>query len=232
MSLSYSVVIPAFNAAATIRAAIDSVLAQSVPPRAIIVVDDGSTDDTAALAAGTSGPVIVIRQENKGPGAATTAGLRQVSTPFFAGLDADDLWLPSKIAAQASVFGRDPGVSGVFTRARLFHDGAPLDPNGGGAARSLWGRTTLLYRTAAARAIGDVVDPPGRMGEMIDWLARGRDLGHRHVMLEEVLALRRVRPGSLSYGRDPERTRGYLFVVRAAMERRRRGIEAPAPTDS
>jgi glycosyltransferase involved in cell wall biosynthesis len=91
------------------------------------VVDDGSTDGTAGLVAGLAGPITVIRQENRGPGAATTAGLRRVATPFVATLDSDDLWLPEKTARQAACFDNNPGLSGVFALARLFADGATLD---------------------------------------------------------------------------------------------------------
>ena len=113
-------------------------------------------------------------------------------------------------------------VAGVFTLARMFPDGAPPDPQGTGAVRRLWTRTTLVFRTEMARAVGDFVDLPGRLGEVIDWLARSRDLGHRHVMVEEVLAMRRIRPGSLSHGRDAERSRGYLVAIHETLERRKR----------
>ena len=220
MTFAYSVVIPAFNAAETIDQAVKSILGQTIPPEEIIVVDDGSTDATAALVAGMGRPVTVVRQKNSGPGAATTAGFSRVTTPFVATLDADDIWLPSKIARQAAVFEQDPGVAGVFTLARLFADGETPDPDGSGAVRRLWTRSTLLFRTDAAREIGDLIDLPGRLGEVIDWLARSRDLGHRHVMLEEILAMRRIRPGSLSFGVDAERSKGYLAAVRRAIERR------------
>ncbi len=160
------------------------------------MVDDGSTDSTAAAVAGMGNEITVISQDNRGPGAATTAGFRRVATSFVATLDADDLWLPHKIERQAALFRSDPGVAGVFSLARLFADGAVPDPNGEGAIRRLWTRTTLLFRTEAARAVGDFVDLPGQLGEVIDWLARSRDLGQRHALVEEILALRRIRPGS------------------------------------
>ena len=56
---------------------------------------------------------------------------------------------------------------------------------------------------------------------MIDWLARSRDLGQRHTLVEEILALRRIRPGSLSYRLDAERSLGYLAAARAALQRKR-----------
>ena len=235
MTLAYSVVIPAYNAEGTIGQAIGSILGQTIPPRQVIVVDDGSSDATAAVAASLAGPITVLSQGNRGPGAATTAGLSRVETPFVATLDADDLWLPHKIARQAACFAADPGLAGVFTLARLFIDGEPAVAVGNGAVRRLWTRTTLLFRREAAREVGDFIDLPGNLGEVIDWLARSRDLGQRHAMVEEVLALRRIRPGSLSYGRDIGRSRGYLAAIHAALERKKRmavGIAAaPLPDD-
>ena len=214
-------VIPAYNAAPTIGETIASIMAQTVPAHEILVVDDGSTDGTASVASQINGPIVVISQENSGPGAATTAGFNRVATPLVATLDADDLWLPTKIARQLARLDDDPGLSGVFTLARLFADGTDPDPGGDGAVRRLWTRTTLLFRTAAAREIGDLVDLPGQLGELIDWLARSRELGHRHVMIEEILAMRRIRAGSLSSKLDADRSRGYLFAVHKAIERRK-----------
>src|SRR4029079_9424796 len=152
MTFSYSVVIPAYNAAATIGQSVQSILEQTIRPQEIIVVDDGSTDNIAAAIAGMRAEITLIRQDNRGPGAATTAGFRHVGTPFVATLDADDLWLPRKIEIQASLFESEPGIAGVCSLARLFADGAAPDPNGQGAIRRLWTRTTLLFSTEAARA--------------------------------------------------------------------------------
>src|SRR5690606_31761302 len=108
MVMDYSVVIPVFNGADTIGAAIASVLAQDPPPKTVIVVDDGSTDDTAAVVAALAGPITLLRQENTGPGGATTHGLSIVDTPLIATLDADDLWLPGKIAVQMDHLRENP----------------------------------------------------------------------------------------------------------------------------
>jgi len=226
---SYSVVMPAYNAASTIAEAIASVMTQSVAPRVIHVIDDGSDDATAEIAAAMGAPVKVLRKENGGPGSATTAGLRLVETDFVATLDADDLWLPGKMQRQIEILAADPGLSGIFALARLFHDGERPDPDGASPDKRLWTRTTMVYRMDHARAIGDMADFPGYIGEFIDWISRGRDLGHRVEIVEEVLAMRRVRPGSLSYRADAERQKGYLHAVRNAIARKQgsRGPENP-----
>lgn len=221
MTAPYSVVIPAFNAERTIGEAIASVTGQTAPPETIFVVDDGSTDATASAAAAGGPLVTVIRKDNGGPGSATTAGLRAATSEFVATLDSDDLWLPGKMERQLAVLSADPGLSGAFSLARLFRDGEPANEHGPGAVRRLWTRTTMVYRTADARIIGDMTDFPGYIGEFIDWVSRGRDLGQRVTMVEDVLAMRRIRPGSLSYGAEEERRKGYLHAVRNALARRR-----------
>lgn len=217
---NYSVVIPAFNAAATIAETLRSVVAQSVKPDTIIVVDDGSTDDTVAVISAMNLPVRMLRQENAGPGSATTKGIASLSAPFIATLDADDLWLPTKIEEQFAQFRRSPGTSGVFTHMRNFRDDRPdaaeIAPTPG------WSRSTMMIRREVVDAVGPIVDPPGGRGEMIDWIARVREAGFILDMLGAALALRRIRPGSLSYGRDANRDRGYLEVARLAMQRRAR----------
>ncbi len=229
---AYSVVIPAYNAAPTIAEAIASIMAQTVAAQEIIVVDDGSTDATASVVSGLEGPITLVRKPNGGPGSATTAGFDRVTTPLVATLDADDLWLSGKMARQIGELHADPGLTGVFTLARLFPDGEAPDPGGPGAVRRLWTRSTLLFRTEAARAVGDFIDLPGNLGEVIDWLARSRDLGHRHLMVEEILAMRRVRAGSLSSNLSTDRSRGYLFAVHQAIERRKAlaAAQATGPT--
>lgn len=213
----YTVIIPAFNAAATLGEAIASIRAQTDTAARIIVVDDGSTDRTAALARAAGIDVLV--QERQGPGAACNRAIGEVRTPFLAFLDADDLWLPDKIEHQVAAFEREPALDGVFGRVRLFLHGQAVDPDG--PERDGWGRTTLLIRTARARAIGPMYDPPaGGRGDMVDWIARGRELGLRFAMQPVVVALRRIIAGSFSYGRD-DRDAGYLEVVRRAIRRKR-----------
>ncbi len=113
-----SVVIPAYNAADYIAATIQSVLAQSVRPREVIVVDDGSTDATREIAA--TFPVTLIAQSNRGCSVARNTGTEAASGEFIAYLDADDLWHPHKLARQLAAhraFGR-PAFS--FTDYRWF----------------------------------------------------------------------------------------------------------------
>src|SRR6188474_1008516 len=101
-----SVVIPVFNRPAAVRRAIDSVLAQTVQDFEIIVVDDGSTDGTAAAVTAIQDPRITLvkHDQRRGGSAARNSGIRASIAPYVAFLDSDDEWLPSKLERQLEVF--------------------------------------------------------------------------------------------------------------------------------
>ncbi|HZP88611.1 MAG TPA: glycosyltransferase family A protein [Burkholderiales bacterium] len=112
---SVTVVIPAFNAAWCVGRAIESVLAQSFREVEVLVVDDGSTDDTAHTAGAYGPPVRVIRKRNGGMSSARNAGIREARARYIAFLDADDRWLPGKLARQVKLLEENPDI--VFCAA-------------------------------------------------------------------------------------------------------------------
>ena len=85
----------------------------------------------------------------------------------------------------------------------------------------MWGRSTMLIKTEDAKLIGDIIDFPGNLGDMIDWIKRGQELGLIFHMLPDVLVKRRIRIDSLSDGRRAEKDRGYIFAVKRALDRMR-----------
>src|SRR3954447_14425882 len=97
MAHGVSVVIPAFNAERFVGEAVQSVMAQTLLPVDIVVVDDGSTDRTAELAAAVDPTVQVVRTPNRGVAAARNTGARRARGSVIAFLDADDVWLPTKL---------------------------------------------------------------------------------------------------------------------------------------
>lgn len=108
-----SVIIPAYNCAPYLPSAINSVLAQSHGDLEIIVVDDGSTDDTGAALRPWDGRVRCIRQNNQGVAAARNTGLRHASGEYVAFLDADDAWYSEKLAIQLSILTARPDLLAV-----------------------------------------------------------------------------------------------------------------------
>lgn len=108
MSARISVIIPVYNGAAMVAQAIDSALGQSLPPLEVIVVDDGSTDGTAAVLAAYGRRIRHLRIAHAGVSAARNAGLNASRGNLLAFLDADDIWHPHKLAQQAATLGTWP----------------------------------------------------------------------------------------------------------------------------
>src|ERR1700721_4618512 len=137
--MKISVVIPAYNAAAFLPRSIASVRAQTLQPVEVIVVDDGSTDDTKAVAAGLGGRVIT--RTNSGPSAAKNTGIRMASGDWIALLDADDRWSPEKLERQANRASRETIL--IYTGIRVFDDhrihgfGPPVGAGAAGKRRPL-----------------------------------------------------------------------------------------------
>ncbi|GMV97251.1 MAG: glycosyltransferase family 2 protein [Phycisphaerae bacterium] len=111
MTLDISVIIPAYNAARWLGRALDSVVAQTLRPREVIVVDDGSTDETAAVAARYAPVVTCIRQTNGHVSAARNRGAAEATGEWLAFLDADDEWFPDKLERQAAILRRHPDLA-------------------------------------------------------------------------------------------------------------------------
>lgn len=105
-----SVVIPAYNYGRYIAEAIDSALAQTLPPLEVIVVDDGSTDGTAEVLARYGDRIRVVRQKNQGVAAARNRGISVARGATIAFLDADDIWKPRKLELQMARFDADPSL--------------------------------------------------------------------------------------------------------------------------
>ena len=112
--MDISVVIPCYNRRHSIGAAVESALCQSLPPSEIIVVDDGSEDDSAAVAASFGSTVRVIRTANHGASAARNRGIAESSGDWIAFLDSDDVWHPEKLSIQRGALLAFPQAALVF----------------------------------------------------------------------------------------------------------------------
>jgi len=125
MGASVSVVVPAYNAEQWIGETLSSILAQTMLPVQVIVIDDGSTDSTADVVRSFGTRVQYAYQENAGAGAARNLGLRLAIGEYIAFLDADDLWLPEKIEKQLLLFEKQPDLMWAYSDSYIFPDGRP-----------------------------------------------------------------------------------------------------------
>jgi glycosyltransferase involved in cell wall biosynthesis len=100
MNQAVSIIIPCYNAGSFLRETLDSTLQQTVPAAEVILIDDGSTDDSAAIAESYGPPIRVIRQANQGESVARNAGLAAARSEYIVFLDADDVLAPGLLEAQ------------------------------------------------------------------------------------------------------------------------------------
>lgn len=115
-----SVIIPTYNYGRFIGEAVESALSQTLRPAEVIVVDDGSTDDTEEVVRGFGDAVRYIKQENAGVSAARNRGVAESSGQYIAFLDADDIWEPEKLEKQMAKFADDPKIGLVHCGMREF----------------------------------------------------------------------------------------------------------------
>jgi glycosyltransferase involved in cell wall biosynthesis len=243
-----STIIPVFNRAVLLREAVASVLAQTWRPIEVVVVDDGSTDDTPQvvdqLARDHAGVVTGIHQQNAGPGLARQRGMEAVSGEFIQYLDSDDLLLPGKFESQVKALRDAPGAGAAygFTRFRNADGTAEATPwKGSGDLHDAMFPSMLTGRwwdTGCALFRRDVCERAGRWSDLRlqeDWEydCRIAALGTRLVRCDEfVCEVRdhdgpRIGPGSAGDARRlAERARSHEMILASA---RRAGIASDLP---
>jgi glycosyltransferase involved in cell wall biosynthesis len=123
-----SVIIPTYNRAWVIKEAIDSVLAQDYTEFELIVVDDGSTDQTSDVLDTFGNVIKVFSQKNKGVSAARNRGIAEASGNFIAFLDSDDLWHPQKLSSQIDFFNQTPDALICQTEEVWIRNGLRVNP--------------------------------------------------------------------------------------------------------
>lgn len=220
-----STIIPVYNRGAMLREAVASVLAQTHRPIEILIVDDGSTDDTPEtaeeLAQAHPGIVRLLRQANAGPGMARETGRQAARGEFLQHLDSDDLLLPLKFERQVAALRARPdaGVAYCFTRYyRIGEQSEPTPWKGSGVTVEAmfpsflkdrwWDTPTPLYRRAVCDAAGPWTDL--RLEEDWEYDCRIASLGTKLVHCKEFLVEVRDHGGArLCKGSayDPVRTR-------------------------
>jgi glycosyltransferase involved in cell wall biosynthesis len=204
-----SVIIPTFNRGRFVGAAVDSVLLQGVDDVEIIVVDDGSTDDTRDVLKAYSGKINYIYQENRGVSAARNRGVRESRGNLLAFLDSDDIWAPGKLKKQLDTVHSDDilsfqGVDWFVDREedrellrqreavrwpRCDNDGYVVDPVLDVATGRYLHLGTMLCRKSTFLEVG-MFDEDLSMGEDEDWFSRASLKMRFHYMGEPLLKRR------------------------------------------
>ena len=217
-----SVVIPAYNASRFLHDAIASVRAQAGFLPEILVVDDGSADDTATVAASLGSDIRILAQANQGPAVARNAGVAAARGELIAFLDADDMWPAGRLQLLDTRLAADPALLMVIGRTQLVVD-APLSDGRRYATSGMpWHApvfgSTLIRREAFA-AVGPI-DPALQPAEDMDWFIRARECDLPTAVVQETSLLYRLHGSSLTSGADPIR-RNMLLALKRSLDRRR-----------
>ncbi|MGA2736241.1 MAG: glycosyltransferase [Bryobacteraceae bacterium] len=207
-----SVVVPSYNAAAYLPYAIDSVLAQTSPNWEIVIVDDGSIDDTRVVVdsyrSKLQNRLQYVYQPNQGVSAARNSGIRAARGEFIALLDADDVWLPQRLQRSIEALDADPAVGLVHARvARIDTRGSvtgqlKVEPKylSGSIARHIYTRhahvicTTVMFRKSCLETAGWFDEAMQTTEDRDLWFRIA--LRYKIAYIDEVLAYYRISPTS------------------------------------
>jgi len=208
-----SIIIPAFNQARFLGAAIESALRQTFSDLEVVVVDDGSTDETRQVAAGFGDRIRYIRQDNTGLPGARNQGIRESSGEYLCFLDSDDFYHPDKLQRQVELLDGDPELGFVYCDIVTTDEaGQPLpeQPSVNSATRQMSGNIfqtlmlagyfpphTVMIRRTVLEAVGHFDLNLGGHADYELWL-RTSAAGHKACFIPERLAYYRTYATSMS----------------------------------
>lgn len=218
-----SVIIPVYNGANYLSASINSVLAQTYQNIELIVVDDGSSDESANIAKAYNN-ILLLTQENSGIGAARNRGVEHAQGEYVAFLDHDDLWLPDKLMLQMQAFIDQPALDIVFGHVEQFISPEIADeikakiycPVG---AMPGYHSSAMLIKREAYNRVGTQLTTH-KVGEFIDWYMRAQEQQLKMYMLPQVVFQRRLH-GSNTMLKEIASRKDYLYIIKAGMDRRK-----------
>lgn len=222
-----SCVVPVYNGERFLAEAIDSILAQSYRPIEILVSDDGSTDNTPAVAARYADRIKYLRQANAGPAAARNHGLRAAQGEFVALLDADDIWLPRKLELQMAQFQVRPDLDLCVTHFENFWTTDMAEEQervGNHALLKPWpgyAVPTMLARRSVFTKVGPFNEKVGH-GENTEWFLRAAEHDVVIELLPDVLVRRRLYQNNFTRRDADEHWGAFFRVMKQQLDLRRR----------
>ena len=218
-----SVIIPVHDGARYLRAALDSVFAQTYRSFEVIVVDDGSADDSGVIA--QSFPEVrYIHQPNQGVAAARNHGIEAARGEFLAFLDQDDVWMPDKLKLQLDYLLSHPEIDYTLTQQKYFLEpGTPLPAwfrkELFDSVHTGWILGTMVVRRTAFEKVGHFATGYSAANDS-DWFFRAKAAGIPMVVVPELLLLKRIH-GANESGRAKEVLSELRRVVKSSLDRQR-----------
>lgn len=228
---SVSVVIPVYNGGAFVSDAINSVFDQDYKPLEVIVVDDGSTDNTAERVQMTGKSVKYVFQDNKGPASARNAGISLAAGKYLAFVDADDLWAEKKLDRQVEILEKNPGIGAVvgFTyRMQMSHDLQEARTRAKDGSIFLLSLGASLFRKSMFDKVGKL-DEDLKISEDIDWFLRAREAEMQIIIQKDVVQYYRMHGKNLSNNQLLVNS-SLLKIHKKSLDRRRKAGKSEAFT--
>lgn len=224
-SVSISVIVPLYNGERYVGDALRSVLVQTQSVNEIILVDDGSTDNGPEVAEALSPLVSTARQSHAGPAAARNRGIMEARGDLLAFLDADDVWLPTKIERQVRTLDETSWCEAVMGQVENFIS-PDLDECEQAALSKAATRRgeihvgAMLIRREALLRIG-LFDTRWEQGEFTAWWAAAQSAGLGYITLPDLVLRRRLHMHNLTRRKADEYNGTLLSLLREHMEKRR-----------
>ena len=221
-----SCIVPVHNGARFLAEALASIAAQRYRPWEILVVDDGSTDDTARVASECGIALRYLRQEQGGGPSARNHGMREARGNFFAFLDADDRWHPDKLSIQLARFDARPeldiSVAHVqnFWMAEVAGEGLQLAGHRRAAPIPGYTASTLVATREVFARLGPF-NAEMKHGEQTEWFLRAREAGAVMELLPDVLLERRLHADNVSRHKAQASLAQYFSLLQERIDRSR-----------
>jgi len=215
-------IVPVFNGARFLAQALGSIAAQTHQPIEIIVVDDGSTDGSDAIA--SEREVLVIKQPQRGVAAARNVGIAASRTPIVALLDQDDLWLPRKIELQVAALHAHPEHVSLVLNEYFLEPPLTAPPKWFAKPELLdaphpgYAPSCLAFTRETFERIGEFNESLAQASDL-EWIARAKSRGVAFELIDELLVRKRIHETNDSA--SPTAFREMMQVVRAAAAQRR-----------
>ncbi|WP_254567314.1 glycosyltransferase family A protein [Oscillatoria sp. HE19RPO] len=219
-----SAIVPVYNCDRYLKEAIESILRQTHPPFEILAIDDGSTDNSAAVAREFSSSVQYYSQPHQGAGTARNYGTQLAKGNYLAFLDADDIWEENKLNRQLEIFANQPEVDIIFGQMKNFH--SPELPEE--VKQQIYCPPeiipgycpgTMMIKKEAFERVG-LFENQWKLGEFIDWYLKAMEAGLKSVMLPDLVLRRRIHQTNTGI-RDRDFRKDYVRIVKASLDRRR-----------